>query len=94
MYECPHCKRDSISTQQKLLSIYPLALTCSVCGKNASIHIIYALVALTVWIVMTWGLIALAYWLQMSFLLFGTIPAFVIAVDRYIISAPFIKEPS
>jgi len=36
-------------------------------------------------------LIGLAYWFQMSFLLFGAIPAMVIAIDRYLVRAPLSK---
>ncbi|MAM69910.1 MAG: hypothetical protein CMP91_02025 [Gammaproteobacteria bacterium] len=91
MHECPHCKRESISSLQKILAISPIQATCTVCQQKSYIHIIYGLVALTVWIVMTWMLIGLAYWFQMSFLLFGTLPALVIAIDRYLIQAPLLK---
>lgn len=91
MHECPHCHQESISTLQKLLAISPLQLSCKACQQHSYIHNVYALEALTVWIVMTWLLIALAYWFQMSFLLFGSIPAMVIAVDRYLVKAPLSK---
>ena len=91
MHECPHCKQESISTLQKLFAISPLQANCVACHQYSYIHITYALVALTVWIVMTWVLIGLAYLFQMSFLLLGTIPAMVIAVDRHLISAPLSK---
>jgi hypothetical protein len=77
MHECPHCHQESISTLQKLLAISPLQLSCKACQQHSYIHNVYALVALTVWI--------------MSFLLFGSIPAMVIAVDRYLIKAPLSK---
>jgi hypothetical protein len=91
MHECPHCHQESISTLQKLLAISPLQLSCKACLQHSYIHNVYALVALTVWIIMTWLLIALAYWFQMSFLLFGSVPAMVIVVDRYLINAPLTK---
>ena len=91
MHECPHCKQASISTLQKLLAIAPLQVNCPACHQYSYVHVTYALVALTVWIIMTWVLIALSYWFQMSFLLFGAIPAMVIAVDRYLIRAPLSK---
>jgi len=91
MHECPHCHQESISTLQKLLAISPMRVCCFACQQYSHIHNTYALVALTVWIVMTWLLIALAYWFQMSLLLLGSIPAMVIAVDRYLIKAPLSK---
>ncbi len=91
MHECPHCHQESISTLQKLLAISPLQVSCNSCKQSSHINTVYALVALTAWIIMTWLLIALAYWFQMSFLLLGSIPAMVIAVDRYLIRAPLTK---
>ncbi len=92
MHECPHCHQESISTLQKLLAISPMRVCCGACQQYSYIHNTYALVALTVWIIMTWILIALAYWFQMSFLLLGSIPAMIIAVDRYLIRAPLSKD--
>lgn len=91
MHECPHCKQASISTFKKLLAIAPLQVSCSDCRQYSYVHSTYALVALTVWIIMTWVLIALSYRFQMSFLLFGTVPAMIIAVDRHLIRAPLSK---
>lgn len=91
MHECPHCHQESISNLQKLLAISPMRARCKACQQYSYIYNTYALIALTVWIIMTWVLIALAYWFQMSFLLFGSIPAMVIAVDRYLLRAPLSK---
>ena len=91
MHECPHCNQESISALQKLLAISPLQVSCNACHQYSHVHITYALIALTVWILMTWVLIALTYWFQMSFLLFGSIPAMIIAVDRYLVRAPLSK---
>ncbi|MGA1740930.1 MAG: hypothetical protein ACO4AC_01995 [Pseudohongiellaceae bacterium] len=94
MHTCPHCNQESISTRQKLLGIAPLLVSCNNCHQDSYIHIVYALVALTVWIIMTWMLIGLAYWFRMSFLLFGSIPAMVIAVDYCLVKAPLSKVPA
>jgi len=91
MHKCPHCNQESISTLQKLLAIAPLQVSCNACHQYSYVRVTYALLTLTVWIVLTWILIGLAYWFQMSFLLFGTIPAMVIAVNRHLISAPLSK---
>lgn len=88
MHECPHCNQEGISTLQKIAAVTPLLATCEVCQKKSYIHILYGLITLTVWIVMTWLLIGLAYMMQMSFLLLGSAPAMVIAVDRFLINAP------
>ncbi len=91
MHECPHCNRESISSMQKVLAVSPILATCKVCHRKSYIHILYGLIAMTVWIVMTWVLIGLAYFFQMSFLLFGSAPSLIIAIDRYLIQAPLYK---
>lgn len=91
MHECPHCYQESISSLQKVIAVSPLQATCGICNRKSYIHILYGLVALTVWIVMTWMLIGLAYFFQMSFLLFGSVPSLIIAIDRYLIQAPLFK---
>lgn len=91
MHKCPHCAQETISTFQKLLAISPLHVSCDGCHQKSHIHIMQALTAITFWIIMTWVLIGLAYWFQMSFLLFGSIPVLLIAVDRYLLKPPLLK---
>lgn len=91
MHECPHCKQESISSLQKIIAVSPIHATCTYCKRKSYIHILYGLIALTAWIIMTWMLIGLAYWFQMSFLLFGSVPAMIIAIDRYLVQAPLFK---
>ncbi len=91
MHECPHCKQESISTLQKLFAISPFQVNCASCNQYSHILGIYAFIALTAWIIMTWMLIGLAYMFQMSFLVLGTVPAMVIAVDRFLVNAPLYK---
>jgi hypothetical protein len=91
MHECPHCNQESISSMQKVLAVSPIMATCKVCRRKSYIHILYGLIALTVWIIMTWALIGLAYFFQMSFLLFGSVPSLIIAIERYLIQAPLYK---
>jgi len=88
MHECPHCHEYSISHIDKITAVYPLTATCSLCHKKSSLLIIYPLSALTLWIVITWVFIGLALYFNMSFLVLGTIPAMMLAVDRYMLQAP------
>jgi len=47
---------------------------------------------LTAWIILTWVFIGLTLMTSMSFFLLGTIPAFIVCVDRYILKAPLIAN--
>jgi len=43
---------------------------------------------LTAWIILTWIFIGLAIMAGMSFFLLGTIPGFIVCVDRFLLQAP------
>lgn len=88
MHECPHCHQQSISHLHKLMAVHPLTATCPQCHELCNLHVVYALSALTLWIVITWAFIGLALFFGMSFLVLGTIPALMLAVDRYMLQAP------
>ena len=49
--------------------------------------------SLTAWITLTWVFIGLSIMAGMSFFLLGTIPAFIVCIDKFILQSPLvIKE--
>lgn len=61
---------------------------CPACNKQSVVPIVYGLMMLTAWMVLTWVFIGLAILAGMSFFLLGTIPAFIVCLDRYLLNAP------
>lgn len=88
MYPCPHCRKDGIPTLHKLLSVSFAPATCTLCGRRAYLHIVHGLQALVAWVMLTWVFIGVALWQSMSIYLIGTIPAFFVAVDKFMLGAP------
>jgi hypothetical protein len=90
MHKCPHCQQDGVSHLQKILSIFFGPAICSACHKPSYVHILYAMLALGTWIILTWVFIGLSYMAHTSFFLLGTIPAMVLAINKFLIQAPLI----
>jgi predicted CXXCH cytochrome family protein len=88
LHECPHCHEKRISSFQKLFSVTFSPAVCPVCHKESNVPIVHGLITLTVWIILTWLFIGLAILAQMSFFLLGTIPAFIVCVNKYLLAAP------
>jgi len=88
MHECPHCHEKQISSVQKVFSVSFSPAVCPVCHKPSNLHIVQGLMMLTAWIILTWIFIGLAIMAGMSFFLLGTIPAFIVCVDRFLLQAP------
>ena len=88
MHACPHCQKAGITTLAKLGSVSFAPATCHACGRQAYLHIMHALLALLVWIALTWVFIGVALWQGMSIYLIGTIPALLLAVDKFMLKAP------
>lgn len=88
MHKCPHCQQAEISSWQKTISVFFGPAICSECHEKSYVHIIYALLALGTWIVLTWVFIGLSYLSGASFFLLGTIPAMVLAFNKFILRAP------
>lgn len=88
MHTCPHCKEPGIRTSDKLVSVAFAPATCTLCGQRSYLHIIHALIALMMWIILTWIFIGLALYQQMSIYLIGTIPSFILAIDKGMLNAP------
>lgn len=88
MHACPHCQQAGITTLAKLGSVSFAPATCQTCGRQAYLHIMHGLLALLVWIALTWVFIGVALWQGMSIYLIGTIPALLLAVDKFMLKAP------
>lgn len=88
LHECPYCHEKQISTYQKLFSVSFSPAICPVCHKESNVHIVHGLKALTAWMILTWLFIGLSIMAGMSFFLLGTIPAFIVCVEKYLVTAP------
>ncbi len=88
MHKCPHCQREGISSLQKAFSVCFTPAICEFCREPSYIHVIYGLCAMTTWIVITWVFIGLSYMAKSSFFLLGTVPAMVLAVNKFLLQAP------
>lgn len=90
MHKCPHCGHEAITTVQKLLSVNFGPAVCPHCHGRSYVHVINGLIALTLWIVLTWIFIGLSYMSRSSFFLLGTIPAMILSVNKYLVEAPLL----
>ena len=88
LHECPHCHQRQISTYQKLFSVSFSPAICPACLKHSNVHIVHGLITLTAWMILTWLFIGLAIMAGMSFFLLGTIPAFIVCVNSFLLQAP------
>ena len=88
MHKCPHCQQESITSLQKICSVSFAPARCAECHQLSYVHAIYGLFAMTTWIVITWVFIGLSYMSNSSFFLLGTIPAMILAVNKYLLDAP------
>lgn len=89
MHKCPHCQQETISNFKKILSVNTFTpVICPDCHEQAYTHIVYGLLALTGWIILTWVFIGLAYMSQTSFILLGTIPALFLVADKFLLKSP------
>lgn len=94
LHECPHCLEQKITSYQKIFSVSFSPAVCPACKQSSKVSIIQGLMTLTAWIILTWVFIGLTLMTSMSFFLLGTIPAFMVCVDKYILQAPLIaNEP-
>ncbi|MDG2176679.1 MAG: hypothetical protein P8M72_11200 [Gammaproteobacteria bacterium] len=92
LHLCPHCHKEEISSYQKLFSVSFSPAVCPACNQESFVPIIQALIMLTVWTILTWVFIGLSIMSSMSFFLLGTIPAFIVCVDKYILKAPLVTR--
>jgi hypothetical protein len=61
---------------------------CALCGKRSALPYVYGIRAMVFWVIVTWVFIGIAIFERMSIYLVGTIPAMLIAVDRFMMNAP------
>lgn len=90
LHECPHCLEKQISSYQKLFSVSFSPAICPSCHQQSFVPIIQGLMSLTAWIILTWVFIGLSIMSGMSFFLLGTIPAFIVCTDKYILQSPLV----
>jgi len=91
-YECPHCRKETVSSYQKIFSVSFSPAYCPQCRKQSYVSIIHGLTMLTAWMIMTWIFIGLAIMAGMSFFLLGTFPALIVCIDRYLLNAPLVAR--
>ena len=87
MYLCPHCKKPGISSVQKLCSVSYTPAVCTFCRRQSYLHVNTAIRALITWATLTWIFIGIALYEQMAIYMIGTIPALLLAVDKYMLRA-------
>ena len=90
MHVCPHCQAESISSLQKVFSVSFAPVICPNCKGRSYVHVLYGLLAMTTWIVLTWLFIGLSYMSRSSIFLLGSVPAAVVAVNKFMINAPLV----
>lgn len=88
MHVCPHCQQAGITSWAKLTSVSFAPATCTLCGRQAYLHVAHTLKALLVWIIITWVFIGIALWQTMAIYLIGTVPALLLGVDKCMLAAP------
>ena len=88
LHTCPHCQKKEISSYQKLFSVSFSPAICPACKQESYVPIVHGLITLTLWTILTWGFIGLSIMSSTSFFLLGTIPAFIVCVNKYILNTP------
>jgi len=88
LHECPYCHEKEISSFQKLFSVMFSPAECPACHKTSNVPVVHGLITLTAWILLTWLFIGLAIMAGMSFFLLGTIPAFIVCVNKFLLAVP------
>ncbi|MEY4642259.1 MAG: hypothetical protein RLZZ227_2253 [Pseudomonadota bacterium] len=88
MHPCPHCSKPGISTVQKLGSVCFGPAVCALCSRRSAMPYVHGIRAMIFWVVVTWVFIGIAMFERMPIYLVGTIPAMLIAIDKYMLSAP------
>lgn len=87
MHECPHCQHPGITSLQKLCSLFTPA-ACRLCGRRSFLHLRQGLLAFITWVLLSWLFIGIALYQRQTLYLIGTIPALLLAVDKFMLRAP------
>lgn len=88
MYPCPYCQQASIPGQQKLLTSWVRPAPCPACNRLSYLPVRNIIIALLVWTALSWVFIITALLMHNVLYLFGSIPALLFAVDKWILQAP------
>ena len=88
MHLCPYCGKPGITTAQKLGSVCFGPAICQLCNRRSAMPYVHGIRAMIFWVVVTWIFIGVAIFERMSIYLIGTVPALLIAVDKYMLNAP------
>ena len=88
MYPCPHCQQASFPGLQKLSTLWVRPMPCASCNKLSYLPVRNIIIALLVWTTLSWVFIITALWMSNVLYLFGSIPALLFAVDKWILQAP------
>jgi hypothetical protein len=88
MHICPHCSKPGVTSAQKLGSLFLAPAVCVLCQRRSALPYVHGIRAMVFWVIVTWVFIGIAIFERMSIYLVGTIPALLIAVDKYMLSAP------
>jgi hypothetical protein len=88
LHACPHCLQPGVSSLQKLNSLFFATAECQLCNKRSYLHYVHGLRAMIAWVVLSWLFIGIALYQNLWIYLFGTIPALLFAVDKFLLNAP------
>jgi hypothetical protein len=91
LHACPHCHQPGVSSSQKLNSLLFVPAGCGLCGKRSCLHYVHGLRAMIAWVVLSWLFIGIALYQGLWIYLFGTIPALLFAVDKFLLNAPLLR---
>lgn len=92
MHPCPHCKQPTFSSARKALLLWMRPGLCSNCRKPAYLPIRNVVIAMLVWVVLCWLLIATAFYMRNALFLLGSIPAAMLAIDKWLVQAPLMGD--
>jgi hypothetical protein len=92
LHACPHCLQPGVSSLQKLSSLVFTPAQCRLCRKRSYLHYAHGLRAMIAWVLLTWLFIGIALFQGMSIYLIGTVPALLLAVDKYLLHAPLVAR--
>ncbi len=90
MHRCPHCQQAGFTDLQKLTLLWLQPRPCKICHKAAFMPVRNVVVALIIWTLLTWVFIGAAFYMRNILFMLGTIPAAMLAVDKWIRKAPLI----
>jgi len=88
LHACPHCHQPGVSSVAKVHSLFMKPAECRVCHRFCYLHYTHGLRAMIVWVIFSWMFIGIALYQNLWIYLIGTIPALLLAVDKFILTAP------